>query len=207
MISFANKNYFRGWVYNKPQWWVKFNNIILHYLYSKYIYSFMIKSSKLYCICISSMILMVSKFTKNFGSLNTECLTDIVVVDNPNSLDCRFTINYFLLSYVYNHRMVIRTFTNIVKGVRSLTYYYNSANWLEREAWDMYGVKFLLHPDLRRILTDYGFQGHPLRKDFPLIGFTELRYDDGFKSICVEPVEMTQDYRVYKFNNGWINWK
>ena len=77
---------------------------------------------------------MVLKFIKNFNSLSIECLTDIVVVDNPNSLDCRFTINYFLLSYTYNHRVVVRTFTNIVKGIRSLTYYYNSANWLEREA-------------------------------------------------------------------------
>lgn len=97
-------------------------------------YGFMIKSARLYCICISSVILLVSKFIKNFNSINGECLTDIVVVDNPNALNCRFTINYFLLSYVYNHRIVIKTFVNIIKGIRSLTHYYNSANWLEREA-------------------------------------------------------------------------
>jgi NADH:ubiquinone oxidoreductase subunit C len=85
--------------------------------------------------------------------------------------------------------------------ILSIKFFFSSASWLEREAWDLYGVKFLLHLDLRRILTDYGFQGHPFRKDFPLIGFVELRYDDLFQSIVIEPVELSQKFRFFKFEN------
>lgn len=88
-----------------------------------------------------------------------------------------------------------------------MTPLYPSANWLEREIWDFYGVKFLFHPDLRRILTDYGFRGHPLRKDFPLVGFLELRYDDSYRSIVLEPVELSQDFRFFKFYNPWASYK
>ena len=88
----------------------------------------MVKSARLYCICLASALSITVKFVKNFTTMNGQSLTDIVVVDNPNSLDCRFTINYYLLSYIYNHRIVIRTFANVIKGVRSLTNYYHSAN-------------------------------------------------------------------------------
>jgi len=88
-----------------------------------------------------------------------------------------------------------------ITPVLSLSSFYSSSSWLEREAWDMFGIKFLLHKNLRRILTDYGFQGYPLRKDFPLIGFTELRFDDLYQSIFVEPVEATQKFRFFKFDS------
>jgi NADH/F420H2 dehydrogenase subunit C len=127
-------------------------------------------------------------------------LNDICVVDYPEKVT-RFEINYNLLSVKYNFRLFIKTFAPLY--IQSLTYIYDSANWIERECWDMYGVFFINHPDLRRILTDYGFDGFPLRKDFPLTGYIEVRYDDEKSSIVYEPLEMSQEYRLFNFNSPW----
>ena len=115
----------------------------------------------------------------------------------------RFEIVYNLLSIQHNSRIRIKTLVDEITPVDSLVEIYNSANWWERETWDMFGIFFSNHPDLRRILTDYGFEGHPLRKDFPLSGFVEVRYDDSEKRVITEPIEMTQEFRYFDFSSPW----
>jgi NADH:ubiquinone oxidoreductase subunit C len=193
--------------FNKMYWLGRYYTKILSLIAPKYLYGFVIKPYKLHCFSKPIYLHKVITLLKNNSLLKLESLTDLVVVDNPNASGGRFCINYYFLSYTYNYRLTLKLFTNLLRPVLSIVYFYPSANWLEREAWDMYGIKFLLHADLRRILTDYGFQGHPLRKDFPLIGFVELRYDDSNRSIILEPVELAQDYRFFKFANPWLNWK
>jgi len=127
-------------------------------------------------------------------------LNDICVVDYPEKMD-RFEINYNLLSVKYNFRVFIKSYTSAY--ISSISGLYNSANWIERECWDMFGIFFTNHPDLRRILTDYGFEGFPLRKDFPLTGYIEIRYDDEKSNIVYEPLEMSQEYRLFNFTSPW----
>ena len=129
-------------------------------------------------------------------------LIDITAVDYPsNSL--RFEIIYILLSMVLNKRVVVKTFLGESEGIESITTIHNSADWYERECYDLFGIKFLNHPDLRRIMTDYNFEGHPLRKDFPLTGHTEVRYDDLEKKVIYEPVRLTQEYRNFDYMSPW----
>ena len=129
-------------------------------------------------------------------------LIDITAVDYPsNSL--RFEIIYILLSMVLNKRVIVKTFLGESEGIESITTIHNSANWYERECYDLFGIKFLNHPDLRRIMTDYNFEGHPLRKDFPLTGHTEVRYDDLEKKVIYEPVKLTQEYRNFDYMSPW----
>jgi len=141
-------------------------------------------------------------FFKLNNLFQCKSLLDIICIDYPNRID-RFEINYHLLSYVYNFRINLKTIVNKNFGLISISDIYESANWLEREIWDMFGVFFFNHPDLRRILTDYGFEGFPLRKDFPLTGFLEVYYDEQKKKISLEPIELSQDYRFFDFLNPW----
>ncbi|VDP92126.1 unnamed protein product [Echinostoma caproni] len=113
------------------------------------------------------------------------------------------TIVYNLLSLRYNSRIRVLTYTDELTPVDSSCSVFQASNWYEREIWDMYGVFFADHPDLRRILTDYGFQGHPQRKDFPLTGYTEMRYDDEYKRVVIEPVELAQEFRKFDYNSPW----
>ena len=129
-------------------------------------------------------------------------LIDIACADVPGKIR-RFTVSYLLLSLRYNARLTIVVKTNEVSPLPSIITLYRSANWLEREVWDLYGVFFDLHPDLRRILTDYGFNGHPLRKDFPLTGFLEVYYNDSTKRLSYEPVELAQEYRTFTLQSPW----
>jgi len=129
-------------------------------------------------------------------------LMDVTAVDYP-SRPKRFEIVYNLLSLRQNARLRVKTSVDEMTPVDSVVPVYNSANWWERETWDMFGVFFVNHPDLRRILTDYGFEGHPLRKDFPLSGFVEVRYDDSEKRVVTEALEMTQEFRYFDFANPW----
>lgn len=129
-------------------------------------------------------------------------LMDVCGVDYPGE-DERFEVVYNLLSLTHNIRVRVKITTNEDTPVPSVISVFNSANWFEREAWDMFGIYFSDHPDLRRILTDYGFEGHPLRKDFPLTGFVELRYDDEQKRVVYEPVKLTQDFRSFDFLSPW----
>ena len=129
-------------------------------------------------------------------------LIDITAVDYPsNSL--RFEIIYIFLSMVLNKRVVVKTFLGESEGIESITTIYKSADWYERECYDLFGISFLNHPDLRRIMTDYNFEGHPLRKDFPLTGHTEVRYDDLEKKVIYEPVKLTQEYRNFDYMSPW----
>jgi len=129
---------------------------------------------------------------------------DIVVLHQPG-LICKFQLTYSFLSLKF-WRFFLKIFLIKIPFALSLTFFFKSADWLEREAWDLFGIRILLHKDLRRILTDYGFKGHPLCKDFPLTGFFEIRYDDEKKSIVNEPLELSQEYRIFHFGNPWILW-
>jgi len=131
-----------------------------------------------------------------------EQLIDVCGVDYPDRVQ-RFEIVYSLLSVSLNHRLRVKVATDEDTPVPSAVPVYPSANWFEREVWDMYGVFFADHPDLRRILTDYGFDGHPMRKDFPLTGYVELRYDPDQRRVVYEPVKLTQDFRTFDFTSPW----
>ena len=129
-------------------------------------------------------------------------LIDITAVDYPENKK-RFKLVYLLLSHELNHRIVLSYFVNENQQVPSLTKIFPSANWIEREIFDMYGIKFTDHPDLRRILTDYGFEGYPLRKDFPLTGNNEVRYSETEKKVIYEPVKLEQNYRNFDYESPW----
>jgi NADH-quinone oxidoreductase subunit C len=129
-------------------------------------------------------------------------LVDVCGVDWPERAE-RFDVVYHLLSLKKNRRVRVKVATDEEQPVPSATGVFKSAGWYEREAWDLYGILFSDHPDLRRILTDYGFQGHPLRKDFPLTGFVEVRYDDELKRVVYEPVKLMQEYRSFDFLSPW----
>lgn len=129
-------------------------------------------------------------------------LSDVTAVDDPSRVE-RFEVVYQLLSHKHNRRVRVKLLTDEMTPVPSVTSVFPAAGWCEREVWDMYGVFFAGHPDLRRILTDYGFDGHPLRKDFPLTGYVELRYDDVQKRVVYEPVKLTQAYRDFDFLSPW----
>ena len=129
-------------------------------------------------------------------------LIDITAVDYPsNSL--RFEVIYILLSMVLNQRIIIKVFLEENEEIESITSIYNSANWYERECYDLFGINFINHPDLRRIMTDYNFEGYPLRKDFPLTGHTEVRYDNFEKKVIYEPVKLAQEFRNFDYMSPW----
>jgi NADH dehydrogenase (ubiquinone) Fe-S protein 3 len=115
----------------------------------------------------------------------------------------RFGVVYDLLSLTYNSRLRLKIFVNEVTAVDSIVNVFKNANWWEREVWDLYGIYFNNHPDLRRILTDYGFEGYPMRKDFPLSGYVEVRYDQNKKRIVLEPIELAQEFRSFAFETPW----
>ena len=141
-----------------------------------------------------------------FLKLNENCkfkqLIDIAGVDYPEK-DKRFQLIYLFLSHENNTRIKLLIQFEINQSINSITKIFPSANWMEREVFDMYGIKFKNHPDLRRILTDYGFKGHPLRKDFPLTGFNEVRYSEKDKKVIYEPVKLEQNYRNFDFESPW----
>ncbi len=129
-------------------------------------------------------------------------LVDVTAVDYPDR-EARFTVVYNLLSLRHNQRVRVKTAVADGVPLASVVGVFSSANWLEREVWDLFGVAFSGHPDLRRILTDYGFEGHPLRKDFPLTGHVEVRYDEDQKRVVYEPVKLTQEFRNFDFMSPW----
>lgn len=141
-------------------------------------------------------------FLRDHMNTQYKVLMDVTAVDYP-SRPLRFEVVYNLLSVQFNARIRIKTCVDEIKPLGSSTQVYSSAGWWEREVWDMFGIFFSNHPDLRRILTDYGFQGHPLRKDFPLTGYVEVRYDDSEKRVITESLELTQEFRYFDFSSPW----
>jgi len=146
--------------------------------------------------------LEVILFLKNNFETKFKQLIDITAVDYPEK-EKRFKLVYLFLSHEINSRIIVDFFVNENEIVSSLTSIFPSANWMEREVFDMYGIKFKDHPDLRRILTDYNFEGHPLRKDFPLTGHNEVRYSEDNKKVIYEPVKLEQNYRNFDFESPW----
>ena len=147
-------------------------------------------------------LLDVTLFIKTNENTKFRQLIDITVVDYPENAQ-RFKVVYLFLSHEFNQRIILSYLISENEVIPSLTPIYPAANWMEREVFDMYGVKFKDHPDMRRILTDYGFEGHPLRKDFPLTGHTEVRYSEDQKKVISEPVKLEQNYRNFDFESPW----
>tara|TARA_A100001011_G_C14100227_1_gene752486 strand:- start:319 stop:933 length:615 start_codon:yes stop_codon:yes gene_type:complete len=144
----------------------------------------------------------VVQFLKSNENCKFKQLIDIAGVDYPEN-EKRFELIYLFLSHENNTRVKLLIKFDVNQLINSLTKIFPSANWMEREVFDMYGIKFKNHPDLRRILTDYGFKGHPLRKDFPLTGFNEVRYSEKEKKVIYEPVKLEQNYRNFDFESPW----
>ena len=161
-----------------------------------------IKHDQIYLLIDSDDIIDVILFLKTNANTKFRQLIDITAVDFPEK-EQRFKIVYLLLSHEFNTRVLIEF--NISEGekIPSLTKIFPSANWMEREVFDMYGIDFKDHPDMRRILTDYGFEGHPLRKDFPITGHNEVRYSEETKKVIYEPVKLEQNYRNFDYESPW----
>ncbi len=144
----------------------------------------------------------VTLFIKSNDNTKFRQLIDITVVDYPENSQ-RFKVVYLFLSHEFNQRIILSYLIGENEVIPTLTPIYPAANWMEREVFDMYGVKFKDHPDMRRILTDYGFEGHPLRKDFPITGHTEVRYSEVQKKVISEPVKLEQNYRNFDYESPW----
>ena len=161
-----------------------------------------IKHDQIYVEIDKEDLIDVVLFIKTNKDTKFRQLIDITVVDYLEETQ-RFKIVYLFLSHEFNQRMILSYFINENVLISSLTSIFPSANWMEREVFDMYGVNFKNHPDLRRILTDYGFEGHPLRKDFPLTGHSEVRYSEEKKKVINEPVKLEQNYRNFDYESPW----
>ena len=161
-----------------------------------------IKHNQLYFEINKDDLLDVVLFIKTNNDTKFRQLIDITVVDYPEKAK-RFKVVYLFLSHEFNQRLVLNYYISGNEIISSLTSIFPSANWMEREVFDMYGVNFKNHPDLRRILTDYGFEGHPLRKDFPLTGHSEVRYSEEKKKVILEPVKLEQNYRNFDYESPW----
>ena len=169
---------------------------------SSKIKSSLIENNELLVETEEAELLDVVQFLKSHEKCKFRQLIDIAGVDYPGN-EKRFELIYLFLSHENNLRIKLLIKFQINQTIVSLTKIFPSANWMEREVFDMYGVKFKNHPDLRRILTDYGFKGHPLRKDFPLTGFNEVRYSEKEKKVIYEPVKLEQNYRNFDFESPW----
>lgn len=141
-------------------------------------------------------------FLRDYTNANFKQLSDITAVDYPDR-EKRFEVVYILLSVRFNSRILVKVNVDEMTSLPSIVDIYPSAGWAERESWDMFGIFFSGNPDLRRILTDYGFEGYPLRKDFPLSGYVEVRYDSSKKRVVCEPLELSQEFRLFDFTSPW----
>jgi NADH-quinone oxidoreductase subunit C len=182
--------------------------MIREYIYvkenlKKTIKGIIVKEKQIIIYIKNIFIIEVLKFMKKACFSAYKQLMDVFVVDYPNKKE-RFEINYVLLSIKFNKRIILKSLVEDREWLKSITKLFSSGYWLERECWDMFGLRFRGNKDLRRILTDYGFLGHPLRKDFPLTGFVEVRYDDNLKTIITEQLELSQDLRLFDFISAWV---
>ena len=169
---------------------------------SDYVHAADVARDELVVDARADQVVRVLKFLKDDPRCRFEQLTDLCGVDYPER-DPRFDVVYHLLSMSHNRRLRLKIGVNEDQPVPSVTDVYPSAGWWERETWDLYGTHFAGNPDLRRLLTDYGFSGHPLRKDFPLTGYVEVRYDSEQKRVVYEPVKLTQEFRRFDFLSPW----
>ena len=161
-----------------------------------------IKHNQIYLETDKDDLIDICLFLKTNNETKFRQLIDITVVDYPEKSQ-RFELVYLLLSHEFNQRIILKYTISENEVIPSLTNIFPSANWMEREVYDMYGVTLKDHPDLRRILTDYGFEGHPLRKDFPLTGHTEVRYSEDEKKVISEPVKLEQNFRNFDYESPW----
>tara|TARA_B100001989_G_scaffold243709_1_gene211692 strand:+ start:34 stop:645 length:612 start_codon:yes stop_codon:yes gene_type:complete len=180
---------------------LKLEKLINSELASKVQNSF-IKNNELMIKINENDLIEVIQFLKSNEKCKFRQLIDIAGVDYPDE-EKRFKLVYLFLSHELNIRIKLSINFQPKQVIASITKIFPSANWMEREVFDMYGIKFKNHPDLRRILTDYGFKGHPLRKDFPLTGFNEVRYSEKEKKVVYEPVKLEQNYRNFDFESPW----
>ena len=165
-----------------------------------------IKHNQIFIEINKENLIDVILFIKTNKDTKFRQLIDLTAVDYPENTQ-RFKIVYLFLSHEFNQRMVLSYFINENEVIPSITSIFPAANWMEREVFDMYGINFKDHPDLRRILTDYNFEGHPLRKDFPLTGYEEVRYDENLKKVVYEPVSLKQEFRDFDNESPWEGMK
>ncbi|PVU94838.1 hypothetical protein BB560_005911 [Smittium megazygosporum] len=168
----------------------------------KFIQQFSVWKDELVIYVAPSGLIPVTTLLRDHTNTQYKQLSDVTGADFPER-EYRFESIYNLISYRYNSRIRVKTYSSETTPVPSLTSLFGSAIWGERETWDMYGIFFTDHPDLRRILTDYGFEGHPLRKDFPISGYVEVRYDEQKKRIVTEPLQMSQAFRNFDYSSAW----
>ncbi|KAJ3041081.1 putative NADH-ubiquinone oxidoreductase 30.4 kDa subunit, mitochondrial [Rhizophlyctis rosea] len=168
----------------------------------KYIQQFTVYKDELTLFVAPTGLIPTMLFLRDHQATQFKQVVDVAGVDYPTRAN-RFEVVYNMLSIRYNTRIRVKTYANDASPVPSVTPLFPGANWFEREAYDMYGIYFSNHPDLRRILTDYGFEGHPLRKDFPLTGYVEVRYDEEKKRVIAEPLELTQHLRAFEYQSPW----
>ena len=161
-----------------------------------------IKHNQIYLNITNEDLMDVILFLKTNNNTKFKQLIDITAVDYLET-EKRFKMVYLMLSHEFNNRVQVDFFINEIDFVSTIIPFFPAANWMEREVFDMYGIKFKDHPDLRRILTDYGFEGHPLRKDFPLTGHSEVRYSETEKKVIYEDVKLEQNYRNFDFESPW----
>jgi len=185
------------------------NKIIINFVVSLKslipIESVKIFKNEIIIIVLPQFLLEIIEFLKFHTQTQFKILTFISGVDYPE-YPKRFEIVYDFLTLSYNSRIRVKTYVDEITSLPSLTVLFSCANWWEREIWDLFGVFFFNHKDLRRILTDYGFEGHPLRKDFPLTGYVEVRYDDQQKRVICEPIQqLSQEFRLFNFSSPWGN--
>lgn len=173
-------------------------------LFPKYLESIYVNRNSVFINVSKENVKILITLLRYHSGFRFDSLLDVWAIDRP-AIEGRFKVGYNFLSVFYNFRAIV--YTTLAKDhfLDSITPLFRSANWLEREIWDMFGIFFVNHPDLRRILTDYGFTGFPLRKDFPLSGYTQVRYDEESKKVLLEPLELSQEFRYFNFSSPWEN--
>lgn len=174
----------------------------IHLMVPKFITKSIISKEEVIIFTNTTNLVSLLTFLRDHTNSQYKMLVDITAVDYPEREE-RFEVVYMLLSLKYNSRIIVKVAVDEITPIPSVETIFPNAGWYERETFDMFGIFFQENKDLRRILTDYGFEGYPLRKDFPLSGYTEVRYDDSVRRVVVEPLELTQEFRLFDFASPW----
>ena len=203
LIKFYNKNYLKRYDLKEshiPESWVNSLKTLVPF----WIQNILIVKDEIIIYTPSKHLYSLIYFLCHHTNSLYQTVLDMTAVDYPENND-RFEVVYMLTSTVYQHRIRVKTLVNETTPVSSLTPIFDGVNWMERETWDLFGIYFYNHPDLRRILTDYGFEGNPLKKDYPLSGYMEVRYDDEQKRVVNEPIEISQEFRNFDMVSPWVS--